>query len=73
MNTIDFLALENAIIDNIDERLVGNYDFGVILKTARMVWDGTGIMVTAKDFTMVFDAVNFELLDYTGYDLIMEE
>ena len=65
---IDLDGLRNAIISNLDERILDKYDFDSILRTVKPCWDDTAVMVTANDFVMVFDKVGLELLDYTGYD-----
>jgi len=69
MSEIDFEALRNSIIDNLDERLINRYDFDVILKSAKLVWDDTAIQVTANDFTMIFDKISYEILQYIGFDI----
>jgi len=69
MSEIDFEALRNSIIDNLDERLINRYDFDVILKSAKLVWDDTAIQVTANDFTMIFDKISYEILQYVGFDI----
>ena len=68
--SIDFVALENAVKEQIDDSLLSKYDFQTILKTAELVWDGTAVQVTASDFVMVFDLVSYECVDYTGNDII---
>ena len=68
--SIDFVALENAVKEQIDDSLLSKYDFQTILKTAEIVWDGTAVQVTASDFVMVFDLVSYECVDYTGNDII---
>ena len=68
MNNIDFESLYHAIAQVLDESIQARYDFDSILRTAKIVWDGLGVEVRANDFTMVFDVVSYELLDYTGYD-----
>lgn len=70
MNSIDYSALNNAIQEVIDENLLNNYDFEAILRTAKIVWDNTAVQVTNNDFIMTFDLVSYELLDYTGNDII---
>lgn len=72
MNNIDFSALRNAIIGQISDSLQDKYDFDSILRTAVIVWDGTAVQVTASDFVMVFDIISYEILDYTGNDIIGE-
>ena len=67
---IEYGSLLNAIQENIDESLISNYDFDSLLRNARVVWDNTAIEVTAKDFIMVFDIISYELVDYTGNDII---
>ena len=66
---IDYDALRNSIQDNIDDSLLDNYDFDVVLKSAEVVWDGTGVQVKSKDFVMIFDIISYELLSYTGFDI----
>lgn len=66
---IDYEALENSIQEQIDENLLSKYDFKAILRTAKVVWDNTAVQVKANDFTMVFDIISYELLDYTGNDI----
>ena len=67
--SIDFVALENAVKEQIDDSLLSKYDFQTILKTAEIVWDGTAVQVKASDFTMVFDLISYEIVDYTGNDI----
>lgn len=69
MRSIDYEVLNNAIQENIDENLIGKYDFDAILRTAKIVWDNTAVQVTSNDFIMVFDLISYELLDYTGNDI----
>jgi len=69
MSDIDFESLHNAVMENIDERLWNNYDFDIVLKSARIVWDGTAVQVESKDFSMIFDLVDYSLLDYEGFDV----
>lgn len=69
MSEIDYDCLLDSILDNIDESLQSKYDFDTILKTAEIVWDDTAVQVKASDFTMVFDLISYELLDYTGNDI----
>lgn len=69
MSEIDYSALLHSIQENIDDSLIGNYDFDSMLRTARLVWDNTAVEVKSKDFIMVFDLINYDLLDYTGYDV----
>lgn len=69
MSDIDFESLHNAVMENIDERLWNNYDFDIVLKSARIVWDGTAVQVESKDFSMIFDLVDYNLLDYEGFDV----
>ena len=70
MNSIDYEALSNAVQEVIDENLLNRYDFEAILRTAKVVWDNTAVQVTSNDFIMVFDLISYELLDYTGNDII---
>lgn len=72
MSSIDYEVLNNAIQENIDENLIGKYDFEAILRTAKIVWDNTAVQVTNRDFIMVFDIISYELRDYTGNDIIGE-
>lgn len=69
MTEVDYDALLVSILDNIDESLQSKYDFDTILKTATIVWDGTAVQVKASDFTMVFDLIGYEIVDYTGNDI----
>ena len=66
---IDYDALLNSIQDNIDERLLDSYDWDVVLKSAIPCWDDTAIQVKSKDFTMIFDNISYELLQYEGFDI----
>lgn len=68
MSSIDYGSLYHAMISHLDESIHDRYDFDSILRTARIVWDGLGVEVKSNDFTMVFDIVSYEILDYTGYD-----
>lgn len=72
MSSIDYEVLNNVIQENIDENLIGKYDFEAILRTAKIVWDNTAVQVTNRDFIMVFDIISYELRDYTGNDIIGE-
>ncbi|MBP5423332.1 MAG: hypothetical protein J6Y78_12920 [Paludibacteraceae bacterium] len=67
---IDYGALLNSILSSIDESLHDNYDWDVVLKSAKPCWDGTAIEVKSKDFTMVFDCISYELKQYDGSDLL---
>lgn len=69
MTEVDYDALLVSILDNIDESLQSKYDFDTILKTATIVWDGTAVQVKASDFTMCFDLISYEIVDYTGNDI----
>ncbi|MBQ6345187.1 MAG: hypothetical protein IJI96_03630 [Methanobrevibacter sp.] len=66
---IDYETLQNAIQEQISENLLSSYDFESILRSAKLVWDNTAVQVKATDFTMVFDLISYELLDYTGNDI----
>lgn len=72
MNSIDYEALSNAVQEVIDENLLDKYDFETVLRTAKIVWDNTAVQVTNNDFIMIFDLISYELLDYTGNDIIGE-
>lgn len=67
--SIDYEALRNSIIDQLDENIIEDYDFDTILKSAEIVWDSTAVKVKSKDFEMIFDLVNYELLQYIGFDI----
>ena len=69
MNEIDYDALANSILENLDDSIVNEYDINVILKSAEIVWDGTAVQVKSNDFTMIFDIISYEILQYTGYDI----
>lgn len=66
---IDYETLQNVIQEQISENLLSSYDFESILRSAKLVWDNTAVQVKATDFTMVFDLISYELLDYTGNDI----
>lgn len=66
--SINYDMLLNSILEVIDERIQNNYDWDTVLLSAEPCWDNTGIQVKSKDFTMVFDNISYELLDYTGDD-----
>lgn len=68
MSVIDYSSLLHAVQECIDDSISDNYDFESIVSTATICWDGTAVEVKGKDFTMVFDLVGYELLDYTGLD-----
>lgn len=72
MIEIDYEALNNAVQDNIDENLLSKYDFNTICNSAEIVWDSTAVQVKSSDFTMVFDLISYDLVDYTGNDIIGE-
>ena len=67
---IDYDSLLNSILDNIDENLQSKYDFDTILRTAEKVWDDTAVRVRATDFEMIFDLIDYEIVEYTGNDII---
>ena len=66
---IDFDALENSILEQLDDNIINEYDMSVILKSAELVWDETAIQVKSKDFTMIFDIISYELIQYIGLDI----
>ena len=66
---IDFDALENSILEQLDDNIINEYDMSVILKSAELVWDETAIQVKSKDFTMIFDIISYELVQYIGLDI----
>ena len=66
---IDYETLLHSIQEQIDDSLIENYDFESLLRTATICWDGTAVQVKSTDFIMVFDLINYDLLDYTGYDM----
>lgn len=66
---IDYDSLLNSILDNIDENLQSKYDFNTILLSAEKVWDDTAVRVRATDFEMIFDLIDYEILEYTGNDI----
>lgn len=68
MNEIDYPSLLHAVQECIDDSISASYDFESLLRTAALCWDNTAVEVKGKDFTMVFDIVAYELLDYTGFD-----
>lgn len=68
MSVIDYTSLRHSIEEVLDDRLVDAYDFEALLRTATLCWDETAVEVKGKDFAMVFDLINYELLDYTGFD-----
>lgn len=68
MNTIDYDALSCAILDSVDESLHNTLNMATILKSAKLVWDNTAIQVKSNSFTMIFDLISYELMDYRGYD-----
>lgn len=72
MSEIDYNTLLHSIQEQIDDSIIDGYDFEALLRTATICWDGTAVQITGKDFVMVFDLINYDLLDYTGYDMIME-
>lgn len=67
--SIDYEALRNSVIDQLDEGIIEDYDFDTILKTAEVVWDNTAVKVKSKDFEMIFDLISYELLQYIGFDI----
>ncbi|AMK16333.1 hypothetical protein [Methanobrevibacter olleyae] len=66
--SIDYNSLYHAVANNLDDSIIEKYDLDGLLRTATLCWDGTGVMVSGSDFSMVFDLVNYDLLDYTGFD-----
>lgn len=71
MNTeVNYEALNNSIQEQIDDSIIDKYDFESILRSAKIVWDNTAVQVKSDDFTMVFDLINYEIMDYTGNDII---
>ena len=69
MSDIDYETLYYSIIDNLDENLIESYDLDTIIQSAKLTWDDTAVEVNSTDFTMIFDILTFEILDYTGYDI----
>ena len=69
MSDIDYETLYYSIIDNLDENLIESYDLDTIIQSAKLTWDDTAVEVNSTDFTMVFDILTYEILDYTGYDI----
>lgn len=69
MTEIDFEELIHGIQEQMDDSVIEGYDLDSLLRTATICWDGTAVQVTGKDFVMVFDLINYDLLDYTGYDM----
>lgn len=65
---IDYDYLSRAILDTIDDNLHDSVDMDVVLKSASLCWDNTAIMVKSNNFTMIFDLVSYELMDYQGLD-----
>lgn len=66
---IDYERLLFNIKESIEDKEHNKYDFNTILKSASLCWDGTAIMVTSSDFTMVFDLISYELVNYEGLDI----
>jgi len=69
MTDIDYETLYYSIIDNLDENLIESYDLDTIIQSAKLTWDDTAVEVNSTDFTMIFDILTYEILDYTGYDI----
>lgn len=69
MNNINYKRLLYSIKEVIREEDRDKYDFDVILKNASLVYDNTAVMVKGNDFTMIFDIVSYELLNYEGFDM----
>lgn len=70
---IDSESLYHAIQLQIDEKKLDEYNFDSILRTAEMVWDNTAVKVTAKDFEMIFSLIDYECLQYIGFDIEGED
>lgn len=66
---IDYKRLLHSIKETIKEEDWGKYDFNIILKTASLVYDNTAVMVKGSNFSMIFDVVSYELLNYEGFDV----
>ena len=60
--SIDYDTLRNSIIDQLDESIIEHYDFDTVLKSAEPCWDNTAVKVKSRDFEMIFDNINYELL-----------
>lgn len=69
MTTIEYDRLLYQVKETINTEEQDKYDFDNIIRTATLVWDDTAIQVTSSDFTMIFDKISYELLEYTGYDI----
>jgi len=69
MSDIDYETLYYSIIDNLDENLIESYDLDTIIQSAKLTWDDTAVEVNSTDFTMIFDILTYDILDYTGYDI----
>ena len=68
MIDVDYNVLSYKIQEVIDESIIDRYDIDSILRTVKIVWDNTAVEVSSKDFIMIFDLINYNLLDYTGLD-----
>lgn len=66
---INYESLSDAVQEQIDDSIINQYDLNSILRSAELCWDNTAVMVKANDFSMVFDLIGYELLDYTGNDI----
>lgn len=69
MSSIDYDRLLYQVKETINEEDQNKYDFDNIIRTATLVWDNTAIQVKSSDFTMIFDRISYELIEYTGYDI----
>ena len=64
---MNYEALYNSICEVLDN--YDDYDIETILYSATPCWDDTAIQVKADDFIMIFDDINYELMEYTGDDI----
>ena len=68
MTDINLESLRHAIYDTIDENYWDSLDMDIVLKSAELCWDETAVKVRSKNFTMIFDLIDYELCDYQGFD-----
>lgn len=66
---IDNQRLLCCIKDVLIEENYNKYDFNSLITQAQSCWDDTAIQIKGVDFTMIFDKISYELLEYEGNDI----
>lgn len=66
---IDHNLLLTSVKGTIDESLWDKYDFQSIINNAELCYDDTAVRVTASDFIMFFDLINYDLINMETTDV----